>query len=76
MQKSTKLLNRNNAHDKNSRYRDPLELGHYIRELCADKQDCYVFIDEIEKVYTIVNPNLTNGKHRLAAADDQAGTND
>ncbi|MDD6195811.1 MAG: AAA family ATPase, partial [[Clostridium] aminophilum] len=56
--------------DKNSNYRDPLELGAYIREKCKDKENYYVFIDEIQKVYSIINPNLTDGKHVLANSDD------
>ena len=36
--------------DKNSKYRDPLELGAYIREACAGGEKYYVFIDEIQKV--------------------------
>ena len=56
--------------DKNSNYRDPLELGAYIREKCKDKENYYVFIDEIQKVYSIIDPNLTDGKHVLANSDD------
>ena len=56
--------------DKNSNYRDPLELGSYIREKCKDKENYYVFIDEIQKVYSIINPNLNDGKHVLANSDD------
>lgn len=56
--------------DKNSRYRDPLYLGEYVREFCAGKNDCVVFIDEIQSVYTIVNPNLTDGKHVPAKKTD------
>ena len=56
--------------DQNARYRDPLELGTYIRAKCADRDTYYVFIDEIQKVYSIVNPNLTGGVHVLAGAKD------
>ena len=56
--------------DKNSRYRDPLCLGEYVREFCMGKDDCVVFIDEIQSVYTIVNPNLTDGKHVPAKKSD------
>ena len=56
--------------DRNISYRDPIVLGAYIREYCKDKQKCYVFIDEIQKVYTLVNPNLTDGKHVLAKCKD------
>lgn len=56
--------------DKNSRYRDPLELGTYVRQLCEGKDRCYVFLDEIQKVYPIINPNLTEGKHVPAKDGD------
>ena len=56
--------------DKNSKYRDPLELGAYIREQCAGEEKCYVFIDEIQKVYSIINPTLTDGKHVLADSSE------
>ncbi len=56
--------------DKNSKYRDPLELGTYIREKSKGNETYYVFIDEIQKVYSIINPNFTDGKHVLADSDD------
>lgn len=57
--------------DKNIKYRDPLELGSHVREQCAGKRMCYVFLDEIQMVYDIVNPNLTDGKHILAAKNEK-----
>ena len=56
--------------DRNAKYRDPLLLSEYVRECCKNKKDCFVFLDEIQKVYTIVNPTLTGGEHRLAKKDD------
>lgn len=56
---------------RNNKLRDPLELDKYVREYCLNKKMCYVFIDEIQKVYKIVNPNLTDGKHILAKKDDE-----
>ncbi len=56
--------------DRNIEYRDPIVLGNYVRERCVNKSKCYVFIDEIQKVYTLVNPNLTDGKHVVAKKDD------
>ena len=56
--------------DKNSKCRDPLELGAYIRERCKENENYYVFIDEIQKVYPIINPNFTDGKHVLANSND------
>lgn len=57
--------------DRNSKYRDPLELGSFVREKCSGKEMCYVFLDEIQMVYTIINPGLTNGKHILAGKNDK-----
>lgn len=56
--------------DRNIRYRDPLYLGEYVREYCKEKENCVVFLDEIQMVYSIINPNLTEGKHRLAKKED------
>ena len=56
--------------DINAMYRDPIELAKYVRDYCNGRKDCYVFIDEIQKVYTLVNPALTNGVHKLAKKDD------
>ena len=57
--------------DRNAVYRDPIALGSYIREYCSEKNRCYVFLDEIQKVYTIINPNITDGKHVIADKDDK-----
>ena len=56
--------------DRNNRYRDPIYLGEYIRNICKPNERYYVFLDEIQKVYSIVNPNLTGGKHILAKKND------
>ena len=56
--------------DRNIRYRDPLYLGEYVREYCKGRSKCVVFLDEIQMVYSIVNPNLTEGKHVLAKKGD------
>ncbi|MBE5917940.1 MAG: ATP-binding protein [Pseudobutyrivibrio ruminis] len=56
--------------DRNIAYRNPIELGTYIRSKCQGKKDCYVFLDEIQKVYTIVNPAFTDGKIVLAKEKD------
>ena len=55
---------------KNSYYRDPIYLGNYIRNICFGKTKCYVFIDEIQRVYSIINPALTEGKHIIAKDKD------
>lgn len=45
--------------DTNIRYRNPLELGKFIREQCADQSRFfYVLLDEIQKVDSIQNPYL------------------
>lgn len=56
---------------KNAKQRDPLELDKYVRDFCLGKEMCYIFIDEIQKVYKIINPNLTKGEHILATQNDQ-----
>ena len=56
--------------DCNSAYRDPIALGEYVREFCSGKENCFVFLDEIQRVFTIVNPALTEGKHILAEQGD------
>jgi len=55
---------------KNNKYRDPLYLDEYIRNYCKPFNKCYVFLDEIQKVYKIINPNLTAGKHVVAKKED------
>ena len=57
--------------DRNAAYRDPMVLGSFVREYCSGKNRCYVFLDEIQKVYTIINPNMTDGKHVIAGKDDK-----
>ena len=56
--------------DRNSKYRNPLMLGEYVREFCKGKENCYVFLDEIQKVFTIVNPVLVSGEYILANKND------
>lgn len=56
---------------KNSKYRDPIELGTYVKEQCKNESMYYVILDEIQEVYSIVNPNLTDGRHILAKKSDE-----
>lgn len=56
--------------EKNAVLKDPIELGKHIRGLCSAKEILYVFFDEIHRVFTIVNPRLTGGKHVLAKDAD------
>lgn len=45
--------------DSNARYRNPIELGDYVRTLTSDKSKrYYVVLDEIQKVASIRNPFL------------------
>jgi len=57
--------------DSNVLYRNPIELGKHVRGLCKGKKDCYVFIDEIQLVDTIINPVYTDGKYVLAKKTDE-----
>ena len=57
--------------DANIRYRNPLELGKYIRERCVDQSHYYyVLLDEIQKVDNIPNPYLPdNPKETVGFVD-------
>ena len=57
--------------EENSKYRDPIYLGDFVRNFCNNKSMCYVFLDEIQKVIPIVNPVLTNGEHIKAKDIDE-----
>lgn len=56
--------------DKNAYLRNPIELGKYVRNMTAFNKMNYVILDEIQRVYTIVNPELTEGKIVLAKGSD------
>ena len=56
--------------DLNIMYRDPIYLGEYVRSYCKGKGDFVVFIDEIQLVYPLINPSLTDGKHIIAKKKD------
>ncbi|MDO5330690.1 MAG: ATP-binding protein [Bacillota bacterium] len=57
--------------DINAFLRNPLELGKYVRNFASQtEENYYIFLDEIQMVYTIVNPVLTGGKIVLAKKDD------
>ena len=56
--------------DLNIRYRNPIELGQYIRSLVTDKDKMYyVFLDEIQKVATIPNPYLPDSDEKVGFVD-------
>ena len=54
----------------NARYRNPIELDKYIRDLIIEKDKVYyVFIDEIQKVEELPNPYLDNTNAKLTFVD-------
>ena len=56
--------------DENIKYRNPLELGEYIRSLLVDKNKTYyIFLDEIQKVKTIKNPYLDDDNETVGFVD-------
>ena len=56
--------------DINIRYRNPLELGEYIRSLMTDKEKMYyIFLDEIQKVAEIPNPYLPDSDEKIGFVD-------
>ncbi len=56
--------------DENIKYRNPLELGKYIRSLTADENKTYyVFLDEIQKVVTIQNPYIEGAEDKIGFVD-------
>ena len=57
--------------DLNARYRNPLELGDYVRSLVAGDQErmYYVFLDEIQKVVTMDNPYVPGGADQIGFVD-------
>lgn len=56
--------------DENIKYRNPIELGKYIRSLTADEsRKYYVFLDEIQKVVTIQNPYIEGAEDKVGFVD-------
>lgn len=56
----------------NAYYRDPIFLYEHIVEITKKSKDInYVIIDEIQEVYSIVNPALTKGEHVKAKSRDE-----
>ncbi len=55
---------------RNMKYRDPLHLDEYIRSQITDaKKVFYVFIDEIELVSEVKNPNVDNQEAKISFVD-------
>lgn len=56
--------------DEHIRYRNPIELGEYLRKQTADKnKKYYVFLDEIQKVVTIQNPYVEGVDDKIGFVD-------
>lgn len=57
--------------ERNIFLRNPLELAKYVRNWSKNKKSTYVFIDEIQKVYRIIDPTFTEGKIVVAKDSDE-----
>lgn len=56
--------------DENSTYRDPFELGKYIRSKIVDKNKMYyVFLDEIQMVEEAINPEAHSVEIKIGFVD-------
>ncbi len=56
--------------DENIKYRNPLELGEFIRSRIKDKDNYYyVFLDEIQKVVSIQNPYIKDVEDKISFVD-------
>lgn len=56
--------------DENIQYRNPLELGKYVRSLIADSEQMhYVFLDEIQLVQKIKNPFINDDGDTISFVD-------
>ena len=54
----------------NARYRNPIELDKYVRDMTSDKsKHFYVFIDEIQMVSDIPNPYLPDTDEKIGFVD-------
>lgn len=59
---------------QNAKYRNPIELDKYIRELTKDRNTMYyVFIDEIQKVENIQNPYIDDKDSKIGFVDTLLG---
>lgn len=57
--------------DKNTELRNPITLGKYVRKYCNGKEDCYVILDEIQKVLPIINPAFSDGLIKIAKEGEE-----
>lgn len=59
---------------QNAKYRNPIELDNYIRDLTKDRKVMfYVFIDEIQKVEDIQNPYIDDKNSKISFVDTLLG---
>ena len=55
---------------ENIRYRNPIELGEYLRQRTSDdSKNYYVFLDEIQKVVPVQNPYIENAEDKISFVD-------
>lgn len=54
---------------ENIQYRNPIELGKYIRNQITDKKMYYVLLDEIQNVATVKNPYVQGGEDAVGFVD-------
>ena len=59
--------------DINIKYRNPIELGKYIRDQIVDDEMHYVFLDEIQKVEEIQNPYIEGKESKVNFIDTLLG---
>lgn len=56
--------------DENIRYRNPIELGSFLRSRTSQKEkQYYVFLDEIQKVVTVQNPYIEGAEDKVGFVD-------
>ena len=56
--------------DENIKYRNPIELGKYLRSLTTDKEKkYYIILDEIQKVVSIQNPYIEDAEDKITFVD-------
>ncbi len=59
----------------NNKYLNPLELDSYVRGFIKDEKTHYIMLDEIQRVFSIINPILTSGKIQLEKNIDENSIN-
>jgi len=58
--------------NQNAKLRNPIELSRYVRKKVSGREGVfYVVLDEIQRVFDIVNPELTGGAIVLAKKEDK-----